>query len=140
MLTVEILQVQNKRLREENEELVETVRQYREAEAAASILPAGLPHLTRLEEKALKAIWIRRGIVDKLTIYSAIYGDETTVDLKIVDVAIHKLRRKLTAPWHPKIVTHWARGYSIEGREASAGNAAVERSDIASMIADELAA
>ncbi len=139
MFNEAMLLEQNKRLRARVDELEETVRQFAEERKEVTTLPPGLPHLTKLEERAFMALWSRRGIVDKITIYADMYGDNSEVDMKIVDVMICHLRRKFTAPTHPKILTHWSRGYSIEGREG-VSNAAAVRSDVASMIASELAA
>lgn len=139
MLTIEIYQRQIKLLREENEELRETVRQLREEAAPARVLPDGLPHMTPLEEKTLIAIWSRRGFVAKDVIYSDLYGDESEVDLKIVDVMVCRLRKKLTAPTHPKIVTAWAKGYAID--RGDLGNQVTHvAGEVSQLIAETLAA
>jgi DNA-binding response OmpR family regulator len=138
MINEAMLLEQNKRLRERNEELEEEVRLLREREAAASVLPAGLPHLTKLQEKALTALWCRRGVVDKVTIYGAMYGDESEVGLKIVDVIVHQLRQKLTEPHHPKILTSWGRGFEID--RAARNRAASAAGEAAQLISEAMAA
>lgn len=117
MLTEAMLLEQNKRLREENEELRETVRQLRENASAPVSLPSGLPHVTVAEETVLRALLRRRGhVVTREAIYLALYGGEERVDIKIVDVRVCKLRRKL-ARTDIEICTSWGRGYYVPGAD-----------------------
>lgn len=113
MITEEILMRQNKALREENEELRETVRQLQAVASEAASLPPGVPHLTRREECVLRYLLRRHSVASRDDIYFAMYGGQGEVDIKIVDVMVHKLRRKL-AQTDITIVTDWGRGYFID--------------------------
>lgn len=114
MLTEAILIEHNKRLRERVEELEETVRQLRENSAVPVIgpLPAGTARVTPMEETVLRALLARPEIATKNYLYRALYGEEDHVDIKIVDVMVHRIRRKL--PPFVKITTLWGRGYRTE--------------------------
>lgn len=113
MLTEALLLEQNKRLREENDELQETVRQLREQLAGETEpLPEGLPHLTRREAAALRAI-MRRGAITRSALYAAIYGTDADIDEKLIDVWVCKLRRKLSGTGI-RIATDWGRGFRVE--------------------------
>lgn len=112
--STELLQRQNKQLREENDELRETVRQLRaRLDPDRSELPRWLPHLTRLEQRFLIALGTGR-LMSKERLHDQIYGDDPDggPELKIVDVFICKLRKKLT-PYGVAIETIWGRGYRM---------------------------
>lgn len=113
MIGEAILLEQNRRLREENDELRETVRQLREnaVERATAPLPEGIGRVTPLEERALRALLARPDLATKEFIYRALYPSDDHVQLKIVDVMVCHLRRKLP----PTIVieTVWGRGYRV---------------------------
>jgi DNA-binding response OmpR family regulator len=111
MLTEAILLEQNKRLRERNEELEETVRQL-QSSITSTPLPLGLSHTTPLEGKVLRALMKRPQLATKEFIYRAIYPLEDHVDIKIIDVAICGLRKKMTRTGR-KIETVWGQGYRL---------------------------
>lgn len=112
MLTDPILIEQNRQLRAERDELREEVRQLRKQLFADDPLPACLPHLTPNEESALRVLLRRRGLVTKEAIYNALYGHRDGPDEKLVDVWVHKLRRKLEGTGY-EIITSWGRGYEL---------------------------
>lgn len=115
MLTEAILLEQNRRLREENEELKEALRQRDELYPdTPPPLPVGVPHLTRHEEVVLRALLGRIGIIPREALHFACYqDDENAPPLKMIDVWVCKLRHKLINT-DIKIVTSWGRGYFIE--------------------------
>lgn len=100
---------------DEAEEEIERLRQ---------LIPAQMPlqaprewGLTRAEEKYLVALLDQKR-VDKTAIYNTVYGDDDSgPEIKIVDVIVCKLRKKLK-PLGINIVTVWGRGYEVEDRDA----------------------
>lgn len=113
MLTDPILE-QNKRLRARVAELEETVLQLQQEAEWRGDLPEGLPYLTRLEERVLRALLSRRGVASRDDILDCVYGVENdTVDPKIIDVILSHLRKKLVG-MNIKICTQWGRGWYIE--------------------------
>lgn len=77
---------------------------------------AGAPvHLTRKEYEMLELLMLRKGLtLTKDAILTALYGGMDEPELKIIDVFICKLRRKLTnAGAGGLIETVWGRGYVI---------------------------
>jgi hypothetical protein len=66
--------------------------------------------LTALEARLIGAISVRApAVATKQAIYAAIYGDACGPDLKIIDVMICKIRKKM-----PGVVsTAWGRGYYL---------------------------
>jgi DNA-binding response OmpR family regulator len=123
MLNETVLLAQNKRLREENDELRETVRQYQEK--AVEPLPAGVPYLSVREEAVFRAL-LRGGsaAVTRETIYANIYGHDSEVLPHIIDVFISHLRVKFAGSRY-NIQTVRARGWKMlvttveEAREAA---------------------
>jgi DNA-binding response OmpR family regulator len=110
--TVELLQRQNRDLREEAEELRETIRQLREDQGGKAELPDWLPPLTRKEQAILGRL--KRGsLVTKDQLYEAscIIADHEP-EMKIIDVYIHKLRKKLRGTG-VDIETIWGQGYRL---------------------------
>lgn len=110
--TVELLQAQNRKFREENEELRETIRQLHEEREDRSTLPDWLPHLTP-KEKAILGRLKRGSIVSREQLYDAscIIADHEPV-MKIIEVYIYKLRRKLRNTGI-EIETIYAQGYRL---------------------------
>lgn len=109
------------RNREEIQELNETIRQLK-----ASLSPADLAHkfavqfgLTTKESRLLAAL-VEHGLKTKQQLMDALYlGAEDEPDIKIVDVFVCKVRKKMR-PHGFKITTIWGHGYSMsdEHREA----------------------
>lgn len=113
MITVELLQEQNKRLRGENDELRETVRQLREATSTPVDLPEWLPHLSPKERGVLSLL--RGGqVISVDRIMTVLYGDRGNdpPDDNIVRVWVCKLRRKL-APYNLALRNVYGRGYQV---------------------------
>jgi DNA-binding response OmpR family regulator len=136
MLSEAKLLEQNRALRERVDELEETVRQLLAEPPGLDPLPAGVPPLTPLEEKALRALLAVKGTVTHGTFYRAFYGTDTRVEEKIVSVIVCKLRRKLRESGSPiKIRTEWARGYSIVRNDA-----AYARGEVAQFVSEAVAA
>lgn len=115
MLTIDVLQEHNRRLRDRVSELEETVRalEARIATSETEPLPDGVPSLTVLEERVLRSLLARKGVVERDTIFFETHGESSDVDIKIIDVIVCKLRRKLVGT-EIKIATSWGRGYFIE--------------------------
>lgn len=100
-----------------NTELVEGLRErIRYLEDALKpvefCLPVGI-YFTTCERTLATRLLLRPNIVvTKDQLYRALYLDRDEVELKIVDVFICKLRKKLKA-LDIKIDTTWGRGYSL---------------------------
>jgi two-component system cell cycle response regulator CtrA len=103
------------RLETENDELRERVRQLESALADPTWHPPIEWGLTMSETKVMRAL-LSRPQVSKLGIMTALYGDRPDddggIEAKIVDVFIHKLRRKI-APFEITIETLWGVGYAL---------------------------
>lgn len=110
MLNEAVLLEQNKRLREENEELKEALRQTREIETRDVAFPDWVPRLTPLEGAVL-ALLCHRDIVTASTVTAVIHdGDAKSQNL--LGVIVHRLRRKLS-PHGIEIRNLWGRGYRL---------------------------
>lgn len=111
---VALLEKQNCKLREEIEERDETIRQLRAELSGPDELPGWLPHLTGRESDFLRVLASRDRLLTKEALYVAVYGStDNGPDLKIVDVIICKLRRKLID--HGIIIeTVWGQGYKLD--------------------------
>lgn len=74
----------------------------------------GVPvHLTLREFDMLYLLMSRAGrVCSKDTLFAVIWGLDSDVELKIIDVFICKLRKKL-GPDHAIVQTVWGRGYCI---------------------------
>lgn len=110
MLTMQVLEAQNKRLREENDELREMVRQLQEK--GLEPLPADVPYLSGREEVVFRALLGSPGVVTREAIYTRIYGHDSDVQDHIIDVFISHLRTKLAGSRYD-IRTVWARGWRM---------------------------
>jgi DNA-binding winged helix-turn-helix (wHTH) protein len=99
-------------LREHNELLVEQVRQLNDLLAPGLVFPR-VWKLTRQERACVGSLYASQsGFRTKEALHSAISGDiEVETDEKLVDVIIHKVRKKL--PPGIAIDTVWGEGYSI---------------------------
>lgn len=78
-------------------------------------------HLPSKEYSIVELLCLRRGrIVNKETILSHLYGEVDVPDIKIVDVFICKLRKKIetVTGGDPCIETTWGRGYIVADPEA----------------------
>lgn len=126
----------NRQLRSRVEELEETVRQLEErlSERFYKPLPADIAKLTVLEEKVLRALLARHGVVTKETIVNDIYRNEDEVDPEIVRVVVCTLRRKLKGS-KIKIATAWGRGYFIERATHHAARLTADATSIAEALA-----
>lgn len=82
-----------------------------------SLMPAF--GLTRSEATCLAAL-LRRGNMTKAALHMAVYPDpDQAGELKIIDVYIHKVRRKIR-PFGIEIDTIWGQGYSMTGEAVAA--------------------
>jgi hypothetical protein len=106
------LERENLRLREENDELRETLRQYREREHIVTPLPPGLPDMTPQEEAVFRALLRGPGLVPRERLYLAVYGGNTERYGRIIDVHLTRLRQKLT-PIGYRIATSRGRGWQL---------------------------
>jgi len=73
-------------------------------------------HLTSKEYEMLELLWLRKGTtLTKEMILNHLYGVMGEPELKIIDVFICKLRKKLQAATggQPYIETVWGRGYVL---------------------------
>lgn len=113
---IALLEKQNAKLRGEVEERDETIRQLRAEVAGPSALPEWLPYLTGREKDFLRVLAGRDGLMTKGAIYGAVYGQsDDGPEIKIVDVIICKLRRKLVD--HGIFIeTVWGQGYKLDSR------------------------
>jgi DNA-binding response OmpR family regulator len=111
-VTIELLQRQNRELREQLEERDETIRQLREAASSGIAIPEWMPHLTATERLML-AIFADGKVHSRENVMDRLYGDRTEAPIsKIVDVYIIRLRRKL-APLGIQIETLWGQGWRL---------------------------
>ncbi|MEX0684024.1 MAG: winged helix-turn-helix domain-containing protein [Dehalococcoidia bacterium] len=110
---LELLQRQNKELREQLEERDETIRQLQErANDKKPTLPSWIPHLTGTERQLLLALSDGR-LRSKASIMNELYGlDPNPPNEKIIDVMIHKVRRKLRNT-SIQIETVWGHGHKL---------------------------
>jgi len=73
-------------------------------------------HLTTKEYEMLELLWLRKGTtLTKEMFLNHLYGGMDEPELKIIDVFICKLRKKLQAAngGRPYIETVWGRGYVL---------------------------
>ncbi|HEV2155449.1 response regulator transcription factor [Bradyrhizobium sp.] len=77
---------------------------------------AGQPlHLTGKEYQVLELLCLRKGMcISKDMMLNHLYGGMDEPELKIVDVFICKLRKKLTAAGLDVVKTIWGRGYMLQ--------------------------
>jgi two-component system cell cycle response regulator CtrA len=77
-------------------------------------------HLTGKEYQMLSLLALRQGVtMSKEMFLNQLYGGMDEPELKIIDVFICKLRKKLTAAGAPDaIVTVWGRGYLLDNPDA----------------------
>lgn len=77
--------------------------------------------LTRREYDVLEALALRKGrVITKGGLFDILYSGEDEPGMKIIDVFICKLRKKLTAALdgHDPIETVWGRGYVLQDQTA----------------------
>lgn len=101
-------------LQDENDQLRDRVAQLEEALGLAEDFSLLLPDLTQSESTCL-GVLLNNKAPRKLTFHLALYGnrpDGDEVDVKIVDVMLCKLRKKLK-PLGVEIGTEWGEGYFI---------------------------
>ena len=71
-------------------------------------------HLTRKEYRMLELMALRKNTVQtKESFMNYLYGGMDEPELKIIDIFVCKLRKKLAAVGGPEIETIWGRGYVI---------------------------
>jgi len=90
--------------------------------ANRTVVVAGQPvHLTGMEYAALELLVMRKGnVLTKETFLSHLYGGGDEPEMKIIDVFICKLRKKLAAAGAPALIaTVWGRGYTIRDPETA---------------------
>lgn len=107
------LEARIKVLEDENEELREKVRQLEEQQRGTRPMPLEFG-LTGSEERMLAILLSRDGAVTKETFLNLMYGGlpDDEPELKIIDVFICKLRKKLK-PFDIEVTTIWGRGYIL---------------------------
>lgn len=95
---------------------------------------AGAPvHLTGKEYQMLELLSLRKGMtLSKEAFLTHLYGGRDEPEIKIVDVFICKLRKKLTAAGSHPIETVWGRGYVLRDADSKSGSAA----DVADFIGE----
>ena len=107
-----LLQEQNRKLREEVEDLQETVRQLR-ASMAGDDLPDWLPHLTPGERRVIAALRPGRLVGYEQLVELVWPGrEEPDTARDILKVWVCRLRQKLF-PLGIRINTLWGQGYQI---------------------------
>jgi two-component system cell cycle response regulator CtrA len=79
-------------------------------------------HLTQSEWRLLEILAMRKNVcVTKETLLDNLYGGMDEAEIKIIDVFICKLRKKLSAATgEPCIETVWGRGYMLREQDAKA--------------------
>lgn len=104
--------------------LRERVRQLEEALAPSTITVPLEWRLTGSEARVFAHLTTRH-VATKQSIMMALYSDRANEDpeMKIVDVFICKMRKKLT-PFGIVIATVWGQGYALESRGAFQARAA----------------
>ena len=82
-------------------------------------------HLTGKEYSILELLTLRRGMVlTKEAFLNHLYGGLDEPEMKIIDVFICKLRKKLAAAGAPNLIgTVWGRGYIMRAPEAAPARA-----------------
>jgi len=100
------------RLRVENDELRERIRQMEEA--AGFNLEAPMEFLLSPLETRVMGVFMRHQRVSREQILQAVYAHRPNhiPEMKIVDVIVCKIRRK-TTHFGIAIQTHWGLGYSL---------------------------
>ena len=79
-------------------------------------------HLTEKEYRILELLFLRGGsIVAKESFLNHLYGGNDEPDIKIIDVFVCKLRRKLSLAGAGEVITTvWGRGYIVRDAGAAA--------------------
>jgi two-component system cell cycle response regulator CtrA len=85
--------------------------------------------LTATEGDALAALYACKSYLTKAALHHAMSGDEAETDEKMVDIYVHKLRRKLQPFFGDTIETLWARGYGLTRNARAAIAAAIAGAD-----------
>jgi two-component system cell cycle response regulator CtrA len=87
-------------------------------------------HLTEKEYRILELLFLRGGsIVAKESFLNHLYGGNDEPDIKIIDVFVCKLRRKLSLAGAGEVITTvWGRGYIV--RDATAAAQTATRADV----------
>lgn len=94
-------------------------------------------HLTGKEYQMIELLSLRKGItLTKEAFLTHLYGGMDEPEMKIVDVFICKLRKKLRAAGGHPIETVWGRGYKLRD-ETTAGAASVSMASEVSSLVDE---
>lgn len=92
------------------DEALERIRQLEILLGSRWLAPRAL-RLTKAEEGILGALLKRQNTLDKESLYVLMYGDRLDApDIKILDVLVCKLRRKLWV-YEIQIETIWGRGF-----------------------------
>jgi DNA-binding response OmpR family regulator len=121
------------RLRERNEALEREIEWLRELFMPRHQFPAAW-RLTPAESRLLSALYASRGFITKEAAHHAsASADEAETDLKLVDVHVHKLRRKLSPLMGNPVETVWGRGLGL-ARGARDAIAAALASEAASAL------
>ena len=88
-------------------------------------------HLTGKEYAMLELMALRRGsLITKEMFLNHLYGGMDEPEIKIIDVFICKLRKKLRAAGSDAVETVWGRGYVLSGGEGESPSLAPEVRDM----------
>jgi two-component system cell cycle response regulator CtrA len=87
-------------------------------------------HLTEKEYRILELLFLRGGsIVAKESFLNHLYGGNDEPDIKIIDVFVCKLRRKLALAGAGDVITTvWGRGYIVRDAGGAAQTGRMEAS------------
>lgn len=109
---INLLQVQNRELRERNSALEIRLAKVELMVADADELPYGLPPLSKMETQFLKLLIARQTVSDDMAM-TAFYADRANPPgRKVLDVFICHLRRKLK-PYKISIDRQWGVGWTL---------------------------
>jgi two-component system cell cycle response regulator CtrA len=94
-------------------------------------------HLTEKEYRILELLFLRGGsIVAKESFLNHLYGGNDEPDIKIIDVFVCKLRRKLSLAGAGDVITTvWGRGYIVREAGAAAQPAARTEAPVPAQVA-----
>jgi two-component system cell cycle response regulator CtrA len=107
---VQKIETENDELRAQNEDLQFRIRELQTAVGMSYSLPMCLPLTSR--EAALLGVLMQRDVATKDMILMALYNGMDEPQVKIIDVFVCKMRKKLQ-PFEIEISTLWGRGYYL---------------------------
>lgn len=84
--------------------------------------------LTPAESALLSALYASKGFITREAALAAACGDETDNDMKIVDVHLCKMRKKLAPRMGKSVETIWGRGFRLSSNARVTIDAALQSS------------